>query len=198
MRYSLPALFLLALFTACGPGSNPNLKSADDPSGDAKGKTGTNWDLIHVEAERQGNVLVLRLGFTQEVKLPEFNATADANQLTAYLALDTDRKTLTDDTQLRGILTLGSTCTSFSKSNLGVEYLVELFERNAKGNYTILGPGATPAGEATPRAEGQTLTLSLPLSVLGNPQGSANLGMDVGNGKENTDCFPDQGVFALP
>lgn len=198
MRYLLLALFSLGLFTACGPGNTPNLKSANDPSGDAKGKTGTNWDLLRVEAVRQDDTLVLKLGFVQEVKLPAPGETADASQLTAYIALDTDQKASSDDQQLRGILTLGSTCSSLSGSNLGVEYLVELFDRNVNGNYPVLGPGATSSGEATPRAEGQTLTLRLPLSVLGNPQGSANLGMDVGNGKENTDCFPDQGVFALP
>lgn len=198
MRYFLLALFSLGLFTACGPGSNPNLKSANDPSGDATGKTGTNWDLLRVEAERRSDTLVLKLSFAQEVKLPQSGESADASQLTAYIALDTDRKPSTDDPDLRGILALASTCQSLAQSSLGVEYLIELFDRNASGNYTLLGKGATAAGEATPQIQGQTLTLTIPLSTLGNPQGSANLGIVVGNGNENTDCFPDQGVFGLP
>lgn len=196
MKYILLVLFF-GLFTACGPGLNPNQKTANDPSGDATGKNGTNWDLLGVKAERRSDALVLKLSFAQEVKLPQPGDTADAGQLTAYIALDADRKTSTDDLDLRGILALASNCSSLTPSSLGVEYLIELFDRNPSGGYTVLGKGAASAGEATPQPEGGTLTLSIPWSTLGNPQ-AVNLGIVVGNGKENTDCFPDQGIFGLP
>lgn len=198
MKYILIMLLLnLFTLTACGPGLNPNQKTANDPSGDATAKDGTKWDLLGVTAERRSEALVLKLSFAQEVKLPSPGNPADAGQLTAYIALDTDQKTSTDDLDLRAILALASNCPSLTPSSLGVEYLIELFDRNLSGGYTVSGKGAVSAGEATPQPEGRTLTLSIPWSTLGNPQ-AVNLGMVVGNGQENTDCFPNEGVFALP
>ncbi|MER3481291.1 MAG: hypothetical protein C4327_12680 [Meiothermus sp.] len=197
MKY-IPLVLFFSLFTACGPGLNPNQKMANDPPGDATGENGTKWDLLGVTAERRSEALVLKLSFAQEVKLPTPGSSADAGQLTAYIALDADQNVSTDDPDLRAILApLASYCSSLTPSSLGVEYLIELFERNHDGGYTVLGKGAEQAGEATPQFKGNTLTLRIPWSTLGNPQ-AVSLGMVVGNGQESTDCFPNQGVFALP
>jgi hypothetical protein len=185
--------------TGCGagvgpsPGPTPITSGYLDPTGDAFGAgLGTNWDITSVKTLRTGSggsytTLQVDITFTTSPSIPAPGSAGGTTHVVGFVEFDTDQDAAT------GVLSNAAAfCPGGGPS--GIEFYVNLFTRNANGTYDVVNAvTAAKSGEATPSVSGNTLTLTVPLSAMGNDDGATNMDTVLGNGAEPTDCAPDAG-----
>lgn len=185
--------------SACGAGMGPSPAPTPitsgyvDPTGDAFGTgLGTNWDITSVKTLRTGSgssytTLRVDITFTAAPSIPAPGGAGGPSHVVGFVEFDTDQDPSTG---------VPSNAVNFCPSGgpSGIEFYVNLFARNANGTYDVVNATtAAKSGEATPSVSGNTLTLTIPLSAMGNDDGATNMDTVLGNGAEPTDCAPDGG-----
>ena len=159
--------------------------SVDDAVDDVIGSGSTRWDLRNVSTRSVGPRAEVLLTFDRNIELPAPGATLDDNDLRGFIALDTDNDTTTPDGNPLAALLLGA-CPEVAA--LGIDLLIEVFERSAAGRYLLRRPSLSADDLVRPSAAGDTLTLSLPLDELAGLD--VGIGLEVGS-EQVVDCLPN-------
>ncbi|HEY6101970.1 MAG TPA: hypothetical protein VI007_01965 [bacterium] len=206
MRYTrvIPLLAVVLISTACGSLGFGQLSTITSTVADGVGDTAaaappTVYDVTRVVSRRIDNppfgsydTIQVEVTFNQTVVLPPPGGSPGpfGAELAFDLGFNTDLSTGTGTT-------LG--CGSLGTWN-GVDYVVlgqggSPGARLGDGNYLITDAGLFPTGEASVSLSGAVLTVTVPLSAMGNDDGQTHLYTFAGNGNggilNTTDCAPN-------
>lgn len=172
-----------ASFRALGLGTAP------DPSGDEFSSSASDGlvppDLISVGAARDGESLLLRLEFVDDVVSDDAGG---PNVMVGFLDLDTDQDPGTGEVAQTDINRPGT-----GSTGLGVEFVLVMVMAGT-GNYQVFDiVNGVETGTVIPQFLGNIVQVSVPLSMLGDDDGDVNLATVVGTEPEATDIAPDDG-----
>jgi len=109
-----------------------------------------------------------------------------------YIDIDADQNTLTGFESASDYYRPASDA---GVSGLGDEYIVSLFQ-NANGSFTVYDANDS-LGTVMPTYDAQSITMTIPLTLLGNDDGNMNLGALIGSPNEPTDIVPSDGHLTL-
>ncbi len=190
----LMLLIAVSLFS-CGSGKDSDVSGfvkVLDPGGDyitweSQGRDPNRfYDIISMEQWIQDNNLMLVLEFDKDVILPPPGEVPSDPILSGFIWFDTDQ-----DGNTGGGNPLPSLCSN--APSLDGDYVIVFFSRLANGNYEIQDDrGFEPVtGEAVPSASSNILSLTIPLSALGDDDGNINVYAVLGMEQTfATDCAP--------
>jgi hypothetical protein len=159
-----------------------------DASGDAFGP-GPPYDVTRVSTSRTADTLTVTVALTTAPSIPAAGNVVGVGDLAGWICFDTDESIATG---------IPSASFYFCPTlpvvpAIGTEYWVSLFSVNTSGNYDVLETtGFTDVGDATPSVAGTTLTLTIPLTELGNDDGQTDMNAVFGDDVAPTDCAPDE------
>jgi hypothetical protein len=197
----VPGICLATDFDSLGPWvaaerfPGPDLRSsrapivaitATDPLGDTFGSGTVQHDVRSFTLERGGTTLSLRLEFDGTIS-PAESLAPDA--LAGFIDLDVDQDPAT------GLAPAVDTFCPITPAGLGIEYVVELVTYSATtADVGILDASLTEIGRAPMTFGTSSVTIEIPLAVLGGDDGFVHTAAVVGPLLEPTDCVPD-GTF---
>jgi hypothetical protein len=164
--------------------------SVGDPVGDTLGTTANQPDISGLSASIVGGNLVITISFANSIGAPGSDSPL---ALDGFIDLDTDQNGNTGD------LPWTDARTGSETTGMGNEYYVDLFTYDPfTGTVQVVDdPTEQVAGEADATFSGGTATVSIPLSVLGDDDGFANVAAVVGTLDDPvTDIVPNQGSVA--
>lgn len=159
-----------------------------DASGDAFGP-GPPYDVTRISTSRTSDTLTITVDFTTAPSIPAAGNLVGVGDLAGFICLDTDESFATGIPSASFFF-----CPTLPVAPaIGVDYFVSLFFVNASGNYDVLETaGFTDVGDATPAIAGTTLTLTVPLTELGDDDGQTDMNAVFGDDVAPTDCAPDE------
>ncbi len=172
--------------------------TASDPAGDTVGTGPVQHDILEVSVLHTETDLLISATVADSFSLDP----QDARLLIMIAEIDTDQNA---DTGIQGPSNLGVNCPDYP-SSLRADFVVGLipvgpppFEslavlvRDIRDFVPPPGPGNVPPSEVAGSAstDGNTVTLTVPLSSLGGDDGEVNVHLGVGTLVEATDCAPD-------
>ncbi len=160
-----------------------------DPENDTFGSGPTQIDITGFSADVAGDVLVIGLTFADAVSLPD---SGQAGALGGFIDIDADQDGLTGDGPWTDFLT-GSNATG-----LGNEFYVDLFSYSAAdGAVNVVDdPTEIVTGRAPVSFTSNSLTVQIPLGLLGGDDGAVNTAAVIGTVDEPTDKVPNAGFLA--
>ena len=161
--------------------------SVVDPKGDTYNASAIP-DVISLTAGSTADTVTIRLGFAGTIS-GSTSGLADA--LGGYIDLDTDQDPLTGAFALTDAFGPPGTSTG-----LGTEYFVLLF-LDAQGKVSIVATSGTITGTVQPSFGDSSMTLRIPLAMLGNDDGNMNIAAVAGNLSVPTDVVPNAGHLTL-
>lgn len=149
------------------------------------------YDIAGMKTSRSSTTLTVTITFNPATPptLPAPGAVVGPGDLAGFIGFDTDRSALT------GIPSANSFyCPTLPPSAIGVDFFIDLFSRNAAGDYSVISAATlAPVGFATPNLVGNDLTLTVPLTDLGGDDGITDMNSVQGDDVGPTDCVPDEG-----
>lgn len=148
---------------------------ASDPVGDSLGNAV--HDISQFSATSDGVSLTLQLTFVGSVSLP---GSGQPNEIFGFIDLDTDQNGATGSGA-----NVAFNCPA--PPFLGVDYFVSLF---GSGNVVDANTMAS-LGMPTVMANGNTLSVQIPLALLGGDDGLVNTAAVIGDAVGPNDCAPD-------
>jgi hypothetical protein len=158
----------------------------DDPPGDQVGTPGTPIvDIIGVEGGSDGVTMTLRVLFSPDTVMHE---------VVGLIDLDTDQDPHTGfPPAANGFLN--------AAQDIGADYTLSLFGLPAGDEIVIMNNSTGEVAGTVPGVLiGQTLEITVPLSLLGNEEGNLDVGMVLGNTAQPTDAAPEaqHGTIGAP
>lgn len=144
-------------------------------------------DIVKLTAWPEAGNLRIEIEFVDNVVS---EVTGGPNVVVGWVDIDSDQNPatgtmpLTDDFRPAG----GST-------GMGSDYVVQLF--TLSGNFDVFDSAFMSVGTITPTFSGNTLSMAIPLSLLGGDDGFVNLATVVGTVPEPTDIAPDNQSLML-
>ncbi len=154
-----------------------------DPEGDNLIIGGQVVDIVHVDAASNSFEVTIKINFSP-------NSTHDfINNLRGFILLDTDQNPSTGDSPI----------SLFGKDtqSLGFDYHADLQflpEINIwKTNRFVF----TLAGTIVPEISGNSFSITVPLSMLGNDDGAIDITLALGDLQGPTDWAPDSGKYTI-
>ncbi len=162
-----------------------------DPSGD-EFSTGLSTglvppDITRLTAWREGTDLKVELAFVENVVS---NLTGGPNVVIGILDIDTDQNAATGGTPATDNYRPGA-----GSTGMGQDYSVAILA-NASGEFSVFDFNGTSQGTFTPDFTANVLTMTIPLSLLGDDDGIVYLATVVGTTEEPTDIAPNDGNLA--
>ncbi len=160
-----------------------------DPENDTFGSGPTQIDVTSFSAEVTGDDLVIELTFAGAVSPPD---SGQPDAVGGFIDIDADQDGLTGDGPWTDFLT-GSNATG-----LGNEFYVDLFSYSAADGAVdvVEDPTEIVTGRAPVSFTSTTMTVQIPLSLLGGDDGAVNTAAVVGTAEEPTDKVPNAGYLA--
>ncbi len=160
-----------------------------DPENDTFGSGPVQIDVTGFSAEAAGGNLVIGLTFAGAVSLPD---SGEPNAVGGFIDIDADQDGLTGDGPWTDFLT-GSNATG-----LGNEFYVDLFSYSAADGAVdvVDDPTEIVTGRAPVSFTSSSMTVQIPLSLLGGDDGAVNTAAVVGTAEEPTDKVPNAGFLA--
>ena len=187
MRIAPPlrrALLAIAAHVVLVPGL---AHAAADPAGDTFGSLAVQHDLVELAVETEGSELVVEAVFAAAVYPADSGA---ANALAGTIDIDTDRNPTTG---------APGAVDAFSPndSGLGVNHFLDLGGYSAAtGDAPVLDALAgTVTGRAPVRFGARSVTVFIPLALLGGDDGAADVAAVFGTVSEPTDAAPGSGAL---
>ncbi len=160
-----------------------------DPTGDTFGSGAVQTDLGALSACHAPSHLVVDLAFATPISA---GTSDNPDAIGGYVDLDVDQDAGTGITPRTDIFTGATT-------GLGTDYYIDLFSSTPDGSITILDTSGTPVGTGTVDFGPSSMSIALPLTILGGDDGNASVAAVVGTGFEATDGAPPDGhVTAIP
>jgi len=152
----------------------------DDPLGDHITSLGNAIvDIDMVEGGNDGANVTLKITFSQDTVM---------SQVVGFIDLDTDRNPAT------GIPPNANFYIPGTMQDIGVDFFLSLFSLPFGGLVDVLN-ATTGAfmGSVPATIVGQSLEITVPLTMLGGSNGGMHVGMVLGNFSQATDASPDVG-----
>jgi hypothetical protein len=147
---------------------------ATDPTADTFGAGTFQPDLTSLTASTSASAVTITLQFDQPIA---------PDSLGGYIDLDLDQNAATGGLPLTDQFRGGA-----GSTGMGAEAMVQLFQ-NSDGTMSIFdGAGG---GTVTPTFTATSVSLAIPLAMLGNDDGNLNLAAVVGSLSEPTDIIPN-------
>jgi hypothetical protein len=149
-----------------------------DPSGDHVTSSGNPIvDIVGVEAGTDGTAVTLKITFSAKTVM---------SKVGGFIGLDTDQNATT-----------GVSFTDLdAMQDIGADFVLNLFGLPSGGQviiYTTAAPSGYRVGKVPAVIKGQSLKITVPLSMLGGDDGNMDVAMVLGNDLEATDAAPDAG-----
>lgn len=169
-------------------GPSPSTRAeATDPTGDTFGGPGTQIDLTRLKAEQDGGDVLVTATFSAAVEPP---SSPSADALDGFLDIDADQDGTTGNVPFVDVLS-GS-----PDSGMGNEYYVELFTYSTLDSAADLIDDSNdqPVARVPVSFNGDTMTIRLPIAILGDP--AIDVALVVGTLDGFTDKAPNQGSVA--
>ncbi len=163
--------------------------STADPESDTFGSGATQIDINGFSADFDDTELMIALTFAGAISAPD---SGQANAVVGYVDIDADQNGLTGNGPWTDFLT-GSNATG-----LGNEYYVDLFSYAAADGAVDVYDDNTGVmtGRAPVSFTSNSLSVQIPLSLLGGDDGAVNTAAVVGTVTEVTDKVPNAGYLA--
>ncbi len=160
-----------------------------DPENDTFGSGTTQIDITGFSADAIGDELIIGLTFAGAVSPPD---SGQPDAIGGFIDIDADQDGLTGDGPWTDFLT-GSNATG-----LGNEFYVDLFSHSAADGAVdvVDDPTEIVTGRAPVSFTEMTMTVQIPLSLLGGDDGAVNTAAVVGTADEPTDKVPNAGFLA--
>ncbi len=160
-----------------------------DPENDTFGNSAAPIDITGFSADATSEALVIGLTFAGAISPPD---SGQPNAIVGYVDIDADQDGNTGDGPWTDFLT-GSNATG-----LGNEYYVDFFSYSATDGACDVVDDNTEivTGRAPVSFTSMTMTVQIPLSLLGNDDGAVNTAAVVGTTEEPTDKVPNAGFLA--
>lgn len=167
----------------------------EDGSGDTFGSTSPVLDILTLSAYFNATHLTVTLSFNMNI-LPCENYTGVIREnevsLSGFIDIDSDQN---------GTTGVESHVYSQTGANLGLgqDYFVDLCTYSSATQTVNVFRGTAPqdvTGQASAAYTASTLTLSIPLSALGNDDGNVNLAALTGTLSEPSDLAPNGGALS--
>jgi len=158
----------------------------------------TVYDVTRVVSTRTGSgatgQLAVEVTFNQGIALPPAGSGPDSLgiQLAFDIGFDTDQNSATGGSLNCGAL---GTTSGMDFFVIGDGQFAPLGNRLPNGNYRVVSATLVQTGEASIAVSSNVLTVTVPLSALGNDDGQTQLAVFAGNRNggtlNTTDCAPD-------
>jgi hypothetical protein len=160
--------------------------SLTDPVEDTFGFVDSDIDLVGFSARIEGGALAFVIDFAVPIDAP---GSGGANEINGYIDIDADQNGATGDAPFVDVLTTFVT-------GMGNEYYVDLGAFDA-GTVAVWDDVTdSQVGSAPAVFDGSTLTVRVPLSLLGNDDGFVHTAVLVGTPTLPTDAAPNGGFLA--
>ncbi len=158
-------------------------KTQQDSANDTFGDNSVTVDLLSVETVMDAKYLYLSFGFVSPVLESDTGSTSD---LCGYIDLDVDQDHSTGTEAL---------CDSYGGSTgMGMDYYIDFMPNAAWGTVALRDCNARYVGEVTATFDGTTVTLTLPLSMIGDEEGNIDYAAVFGDREEPDDIVPNTGA----
>jgi hypothetical protein len=153
-----------------------------DPVGDTFGAGPVQIDIVSFSATSTTSTLIIRVDFNGPVSLPD---SGQPNALSGFIDFDTDQIPAT------GAISHVDIYSPYS-SNLGVDYYVDLNGySSATQDAGVYDSGDNLVGRAPVSFTSNSLTVRVPLALIGNSNAIVNTATVVGTPDEATDAAPN-------
>ncbi len=142
-------------------------EATTDPQGDTLDGGGVQLDIQDFSVDAIGDNLVIGLSFYNAISAPDSGA---ANALDGYIDLDTDQVASDDDE-----VPWTDLLTDSNATGMGNEYYVELFKYSSvDGLVDLVDEQTTNVTRVPMTVSNNSITVTIPLSALGNDDGAVN------------------------
>jgi hypothetical protein len=186
-------LFLAALWCGCHDRTSPDgiLETATviDPSGDTFGSPGTMWDFTALTVSRDTTSIIIRLDFTTSAFSAQTNL---ASGMIVFVDFDTDQNVETG-----GVPAIDEFRPTTGTSVLGADYELAMNDFGTDSTVRVFDANGIITGRVKPVFSGQTVTIRIPRTMLGNDEGFLNAAAIVGTNGRATDIVPESGHLTL-
>lgn len=164
-------------------------ETATDPEHDTFGSGPTQIDITEFSAEATGGNLVIGLTFAGAVSPPD---SGEPNAIDGFIDIDADQDVATGDVPWTDFLT-GSNATG-----MGNEFYVDLFSYSAADGAADVVDDLTETvtGRAPVSFTASSMTVLIPLTLLGGDDGAVNTAAVIGTAEEPTDKVPNAGFLS--
>ncbi|RMH22040.1 MAG: hypothetical protein D6696_04240 [Acidobacteria bacterium] len=159
--------------------------TALDPTGDTFG-SGTPIDVTSLSADLVGDMVEIVVTFADAISPPDSGA---ANAVDGFIDIDADQDGATGDVPWVDFLTGNAT------TGMGNEFYVDLFSYDsADGAADVVDdPDELVTGRAPVSFTSNSMTVQIPLTLLGDDDGELDVATILGTEAEPTDVAPNAG-----
>jgi hypothetical protein len=166
--------------------------AVSDPAGDTFETSASDGlvppDLVSFSAMVSGGSVTIQLDFAQ----PVAPATSQSpNVVVGFIDIDIDQNPATGNQA-----TADSYRTDGGSTGTGVDYSILLFP-DIEGRFAVLDVQSVDVGSASAQFTGNSIIVTVPLSVLGGDDGAMDLSTTVGTIPEPTDYAPNVGSLRI-
>jgi hypothetical protein len=145
-------------------------------------------DLLNFSAVVSGGSVTIQLDFAQ----PVAPATSQSpNVVVAVIDIDIDQSPVTGNQATADFYR-----TDGATTGMGVDYVISLFP-DSVGRYAVFDVESVDVGSALAQFTGNSIIVTVPLSVLGGDDGAMDLSTTVGTIPEPTDYAPNVGSLRI-
>ena len=182
----LAMLVAAGLALSCNDSSGPggDTASATDPSGDVFGADSIKPDLTRVTVTHDGGGLLIVMEFTAN-PIPIFKDSIYGTGGIVDLDVDQDSTT--------GSQTWADFYRPSGSSGMGEEYYLQFLSYGADSTVSVNTDAGAPTGSVRPVFNGKQVSLRIPLTMIGNDDGSVNVAVLVGSKLAPSDVAPNAG-----
>jgi hypothetical protein len=160
---------------ASRPGAIASNATQSDPSGDATGEP----DITQIETNISSGNLVVTVTFANTVQeLPAYTAPH------GYFDIDTDQNAATG---LTGLMRSSAFCGFV----IGPDYFIDFFEEewdDVNNEIALYDADSNYLGDVPVAYSGNTMTITIPLAMIGGDDGEVTIGYLTGDEDGPTDC----------
>lgn len=160
-----------------------------DPSGDTFGTGSPQWDVDSLVITRDSTGITIRLVFSASVVSPLVDP---QNAVYAVVDLDTDQNPATGVEPDADFIRQGA-----GSSGIGADYEIDLVDVNPDSSFSVFDTTSAVVGTVRATFAGRTLSLRVPLTMLGNDDGLLDVVADAYAQTEPTDVVPNNGSLRV-
>jgi hypothetical protein len=183
-----------AILSSCSEYAAPKIvypsPESSDPIGDTFGDGDTKWDITAMTINRDASAITVRLEFASDVISP---TSGDTTAMTGFVDFDTDQDSSTGiHNTIDGFRPPGA-----GSTGLGTDYQLKLRRYDSDSSVTVSDSHGEQTGRVKPVFDGKSVTIRIPLAMLGNDDGALDAAAIVGDLHRPSDIVPDNGHLTV-
>jgi len=190
----LAILIGAAILSSCSDYAAPKIvypsPEFSDPVGDTFRDSVTQWDLTGMTINRDASAITVRLEFASEAISP---TSGDTTAMTGFVDFDTDQDSSTGiHNTIDGFRPPGTDSTG-----LGTDYQLKLRRYESDSSVTVSDSLGEVTGRVKPVFDGKSVTIRIPLVLLGDDDGALDAAAIVGDLHRPSDVVPNNGHITV-